>query len=220
RNDAGLVHLLLQDGHMAGSLNDFIKVVVAGGYTRQRGAEDAARVQFDVFRAIVRTGAGLTLRILTKAGQVGLPLFPSRWQGWEAAVRRVDDQRGAPIRQAAIPPEAVISSVDVLGRAGLVAFVSGDGGFPVLRGALLFSQKLPAVILCRPFERRRSGIGPRTLQIRVAPWRLPFLRFGSRRLFRFGSGYLRHRSYRHEQQGCRNMDSITHVNILTCLSCY
>src|SRR5205814_9120168 len=57
RNDSRLVHLLLENSHVPGSLHNLVIVVVSGGNTRQRTADNTTRVQRQVFRAVVRTAA-------------------------------------------------------------------------------------------------------------------------------------------------------------------
>ena len=93
-DDARLVDHLLQHHHVARNLQDQ-KVVVVAARPLRRPAGDAA-----LSHGAVGPGIGTP-------GPAGAH-FAGLRSGWQAAVRRVDDQRRSLERRPALPPEVVV----------------------------------------------------------------------------------------------------------------
>src|ERR1051326_1764671 len=129
RNQARFVHLLLDDGHVSRRLHDFVVVAVAGGHARQRSANNTARVKLGVLRPVV----GSACRTRIPRPPLGCDTFlPLRRQRRNLPVGRIIDKRRASVGPSALPPEGVISAVNVLICARLIPPARADGGLLVL----------------------------------------------------------------------------------------
>ena len=177
---------------MLRGLEDLVVRVVAEPDLRQAVAE-AALAGVEVQKGVPGAGTVRAL-VVTRGGGV-----------WNPAVRRVDNQRRAAARvpgRAAVQPEGVVET----GRAVFPPIHAAAGrrrlggafrkldvarhGAVFQRGDFLLREKLPPFELRRPFERRKGGTDPDTLQVRIPPRRPErgARRFTRERLRVYGGG--------------------------------
>src|SRR4030095_2620037 len=106
---------------------------------------------------------------------VGLALARLLGQRRYAAVRGINHQRCPQRRhlRAAIPPEVVVSALDVAARAAVPAFVAATASGRFFHGRhFLGGIELTAVDVGRSLEWRDRPIGERALKLGLAPRRL------------------------------------------------
>src|SRR3954462_5057448 len=109
--------------------------------------------------------------MILAVGDLVVPaLLPFRRQRRNAAVFRIDDERGAVVERTALVPELVVGNAG----AGRPRFVLVE---PLLhavgeRLALVFAEHRLVARLAEPLERRRGGVAPDALKIRITPRRL------------------------------------------------
>ena len=208
RDDTRLVHLLLHDCDIARTLDNFIVDVVTSRDAWQRRANHTTRVQGEIFGTVVRFPAAEAFIGPVDGIQFGQSFLALRRQRRNAAVGRIVDQRRPSIGPSTLPPERVVCIIDVLIAAGRSAFVCTDGRFLVLFTPLFGRQKLSALILRRPLERRGCGVRPGSLKIRIAPGSPPHL--CGRRL-RLTSSARRH------ERHCRDYQRENHLHLFVSL---
>ena len=92
---------LVEHHDVVGSLQDLEVAVVSGKEIRQT-KRDAAHVQTRILRAFRVSADEHPLQLCLRA------LLPDRCQGWELAVRRVDDQRCTVLEVALDEPELIV----------------------------------------------------------------------------------------------------------------
>ena len=187
-DDAGVVHHLVEDHDVAGSLCDeHVVVVRSRGHRRPRvEAEDATVRQAAV--GVVVGEAVAQVQPVEGAGAAAL-LAPR-----QAAVGRVDDQRGPLVGgqlDPALVPELVVGQHPALGprlvagvrrarlRVEQVAVQPRALG-RLERGGLLGAQVRPAGQRRRPLERRDGAEREDSRDVRIAV-RRPLYRIGLRR---------------------------------------
>ena len=169
-NDAEVVDLLLEDGDVAGRLQDVDVVVVAARRDRHMAVDEAAVAQIHVLRPVRRhpppLGRGQPLRF---GSRLVLPAF--RRPGRQPPVLRIGDQRRAADRDAAIPPELVVGQGHVLLPGQLAPPFGGRPGLgcEVGRRDLLVREPLAAGVLRGSFQRCDGAVVPQPLQIGIPP---------------------------------------------------
>ena len=173
RDDARIVHHLVEHHHVVRRLEELhVLVVAAGGHRRPLvEAEDAA-----VERTAIEPRIGRMLRP-PRPPLLRAPLSFFRQRG-DAPVRRIDDQRRAPGLDdvgAAVHPEVVVGA-DVAARLGAAGLRLPEPDVAIDRllfavRRLFLGQELLVPELLRPLQRRDRAEVPHALQIRRAPRR-------------------------------------------------
>ena len=175
RNDARVVHHLVEQHHVVLGLEQLHVLVVAAGRHRRAGveADDATHLQ-RVRTHVLDPAAGGDVVHEQPAPHL-LQVRPLLRRGCRqrrhTAVRRIDDERRAPRLDRAVArvePELVVVA-DHVGRLLVVAH--GELGQPpglVFRRLLRGQHRLVAQLL-RAFERRERAEVPDALEVRRAP---------------------------------------------------
>ena len=117
RNHPHVMDVLVEDGDDAGRLEDLIRVVVPGRERRHAVVHDAA-----IGGRAIQAGIGRVRPLIGLPG--GARLLRLGRQRRKLAIGRIDDERGAADRLAAIPPEVVVGA-RVAGRGAVVLLGSG-----------------------------------------------------------------------------------------------
>jgi hypothetical protein len=192
RYDSRVVHHLVQDDHVVGSLEELHVVVVGARVHRGTGVEakDAALEGAAVLRAV---------RIAAKGGAACGGAVPrGRRQRRQAAVGRIDEERRPQVAgelPAVVPPEVVVAARQRNPAVGprLVLIEHGKPLLRELRGFLRAEHVLVGKGL-RPLERRQAPEVPDSLQVGATVR-------GARRLPRVGRVVLAGSCSRDEQRG-------------------
>ena len=156
RDDPRVVDHLVVDHHVAGRLDDLVRVVVSGReHAGRRATRDAAIPHAHELVRIAFVRAVVVARRFRFGTQR------------HAAVRRVDDERGAQSRHdaiARIEPELVVAA-DVSATRPSVFIAARRRLLPLDRLGLRFGQKRLVAQARRALERRERGIGPDALHV-------------------------------------------------------
>ena len=164
RDAANVVDILIENDHIAGRLENLVRVVVAGRQRRHAVIDDAP-----LLKGAVLPGVVLVPRLLH--GERRLSRAPFRRHGRQSPVRRIDNQRGAPDRLAAVVPVRVIRAREV-GFGGAVAAIGARCRILIERGHLLCAEHRFPRLVARPFQGRDRRVRPFALQVGLAPGRV------------------------------------------------
>ena len=156
RDHAGVVNHFRHDHHVAGALQDLIRVVVSGG---EHPPGDAAR-DAAVPNAHVLVGIADVRQVVIALGLGG------RLHG-NFSIRRIHHQRSLPRANhlgARIEPDLVVGAH--VARGGRTIDLALSRLLLELRGFLLCQERFPGQ-LRGTFEGRDGGVGPDSLQVRL-----------------------------------------------------
>src|ERR1700681_2278380 len=155
RNHAGLMDRLVENSHSPGRLDDLITIAIVRRDTGQCIPDDTTRANFHVLRTIVGAIIARTFKTFL---QPGPPYFALRGRRRHFPIRRIVDKGSAAIRPGGIVKRA--------------AFFTGE--LLLFFRAFLLCHELSARPFSGTLERRYIRVGPRALQIRIAPRSPPF----------------------------------------------